>query len=442
MNDRSRLWEVPLKLAMDYGLKEGQGVELYCGSLSAQALIITGEGVNIGLSNNILNQLKLPEHLKIGIQAEGGGKFRLGPVIGILTFSHVIAKNDFNRYIPYALRIKDIGLLYVFGPKSINSGSKTIKGYYYNEIQNMWQEREFPFPDVVMDRTYPNSLKTHLKLEKVIGQNRIFNKKTLISKIKFFRTLHKDSLLQEHIPETRRYRKASDLDYMLGKYCGVFLKPANGMKGKGIIQVLKSNNQLACKYMSQNGPETLNIKNSDGISDVIKITGLGKKRYIIQAAIARMKYNNQPFEFRVMTAKNGNGQWSVPAVFTKIANSNSFLTNISAGAKMIFFKDHLNEIKNKLPCSKDQFVKLLFELSVRTASTLDHRFGPLGKLGIDIIIDNLGKPWLIEANGNPGLMPRAALDEYPDWRSQMYDFPLAYCLYLSGFSHLKNSQIS
>ena len=143
-----------------------------------------------------------------------------------------------------------------------------------------------------------------------------------------------------------------------------------------------------------------------------------------------------------MTAKNGNGQWSVPAVFTKIANSNSFLTNISAGAKMIFFKDHLNEIKNKLPCSKDQFVKLLFELSVRTASTLDHRFGPLGKLGIDIIIDNLGKPWLIEANGNPGLMPRAALDEYPDWRSQMYDFPLAYCLYLSGFSHLKNSQIS
>jgi len=33
MNDRSRLWEVPLKLAMDYGLKEGQGVELYCGSL-------------------------------------------------------------------------------------------------------------------------------------------------------------------------------------------------------------------------------------------------------------------------------------------------------------------------------------------------------------------------------------------------------------------------
>lgn len=288
ISNESKLLEIPDKLAMDCSLKSGHVIELNCGSLSAQARIITGNGENIGLSNDILHHLRLPDRLKMGIKAEGREKIRLGPVIGILTFPHVIAKKDFNRYIPYALRIKNIGLLYVFGPKSINSDSQTIQGYYYNEAQKFWQEREFPFPDVVMDRIYPNNSKTHPELEAVIGQNRIFNKKTRINKIDFFRALHNDEFLQNYIPETRLFRTISDFDYMREKYPSVFLKPVNGMKGHGIVQVMKNNNILICKYISQNGLETHNINESSAIFDVLKCSSVRKKTYIIQAAISRM----------------------------------------------------------------------------------------------------------------------------------------------------------
>ncbi len=434
-----KLWSIPYEAASQHGLTEGQMVEIKHGSLSAQAKVITSCDKSIGLTNDILNHLRLLTNSKIGIKSEGSNKFRLGPLIGILTFSHVIAKKDLNRYIPYAVKMKNIGFLYVFGPKSIDSTLRTIKGFYYNFRQNAWQETEFPFPDVVMDRIYPNNRKSHSELEKIIGQNRIFNKKTLINKINFSRTLHKDNFLQNHVPETRLFGSISDFEYMLRKHPGLFMKPVNGMKGKGIIQLKKQDNNLVCRYMGEQGPKTHIIKQSCDIFDVLKCVGKGKKTYIIQAEILRMEYNKQAFGLRAMAVKNGSGQWSVPAIFAKTSDPTGFLTNTSAGAKIIFLRDLLNGIQDKLPYSNKHFLSLLTEISIKAAYALDEKFGPLGKLGIDIVVDNFGKPWLIEANGNPGLMPRAALGEYPDWRSQMYDFPLAYCLYLSGFSHLKNT---
>lgn len=431
------LCEMPIKLVEDYSLEEGDVVGLSCGSLYTQVKIVTGCSKSIGLPSDILDHLRLSEHLKMGIKAEGNNNFRLGPVIGIMTFPHVVEKKDFKRYVPYALRMKNTGLLYVFSPKWINSDLRIIKGYYYNEKQKLWEKGEFPFPDVVMDRIYPTNLENHLKLETVIGKNRIFNKNTLINKIDFFEALHMDSFLGNHIPETRLLRNVEDFKYMVSKYPGVYLKPVDGMKGKGIIEVMKINQSLVCRYMTKQGLKTLAIKKYSEIIELLKRISLQKRTYIIQAAILRMKYNNQPFEFRVMVAKNGSGEWSLPAIFTKIADSNQFLTNISAGATVMFFKDLLNGIRNKLPHSKKRFLKLLSELSLKTASMLDKNYGPLGKVGLDIVVDNTGKPWLIEANGNPGLMPRVASNEYPKWRSERYDYPLSYCLYLSGFSHLR-----
>lgn len=434
-----KLWAIPSKLAENYGLREGQVIKLKCGSLSVQAEVITGDDDNLGLSSDILNHFKLPVKQKIGVKYEGKNKYRLGPVIGILTFRKVIAKKSFKRYLPYANKTKNIGLLYIFGPDSIDSKLKIIKGYHYNHSQNIWQEAEMPFPDVVMDRIYPNNFTAHAELGKNIGWKKIFNKNTLINKIDFSKVLSKDKFLKEHIPETKRFIDTSDFKYMMKKYPSVFLKPIDGMKGKGIIQVIKTDSGLVCRYMSEKKLKTRSINKYSEIFDVLKHVNAGKKKYIIQAAILRMEYNERAFGFRAMAVQNGSGKWSVPAIFTKITEPTGFLTNTSAGARIIFFKELLDGIENKLPYSKEHLLNLLTELSVKTASTLDKKLGPLGKLGIDIVVDASGKPWLIEANGNPGLMPRAAVREYPDWSFQMYDFPLAYCLKLSDFRHLKNT---
>lgn len=433
-SDQGDFCVIPPNLSDDLTLYEKQKVILRYGTLSAQAKVLISALVDsnqVGMSKNALDALNIPEGISLSLRPCGENQFRLGPVIGILTFPRVVAQKGFRRYIPYARRIMNTGLLYVFSPTDIHPGSKTITGYTYNPNNKTWQTGVYPYPDVVLDRIYPNNAESHLILEKEIGRGKIFNKRTLINKLEFSEALGKSPLLYDFIPETKMFLQSSDLDYFLSKYPEVYLKPTDAMKGRGIVLVNKEGSALFCRYMDGKKPVSKRVSKSGDITSILEGAGLPKRPYIIQAAVTRMEYLTQPFNFRVMTVKNGSGHWCVPAIFSRVAAAGGFLTNNSAGAEFISLKDLFNGIKDLLQHSKKDFLHLLTELSIETAKVLDDNFGPLGKLGLDIVIDKSGKPWLIEANGNPGWIPRNALREYPAWSKQMYDYPIAYALYLA-----------
>jgi len=135
-----------------------------------------------------------------------------------------------------------------------------------------------------------------------------------------------------------------------------------------------------------------------------------------------------------MVAKDGSGCWSIPIVVAKAAQHGAFLTNVSSSAEYVLMKEILEWIMKQLPGKNIDVLKQLTYLSLKAATALDNQFGPLGKLGIDAVIDVLGKIWLIEANGNPGVIFRRGQKEFPDWHKQVYSLPFSYALYLSGFS--------
>ncbi|HWI54670.1 MAG TPA: YheC/YheD family protein, partial [Desulfobacteria bacterium] len=83
------------------------------------------------------------------------------------------------------------------------------------------------------------------------------------------------------------------------------------------------------------------------------------------------------------------------------------------------------------------FFHSITDLCLKTAAALEKQFGLLGKLGIDVVVDSVGKPWLIEANGNPGRVCPKVQAEFPDWNVQVYEHPIAYAQYLAGFSNPK-----
>lgn len=371
-------------------------------------------------------------------------KYNFGPIIGILTFQRVAAESFkepvryakiLRLYTEYAKRMNGIGLLYVFGPNDLNPERRTITGRFYNQSTNTWQLREFPYPDAVIDRMYPNNYEVHRKLEMVIGQNKIFNKKNLINKLEFSKVLGSIYFLKDFIPETRLFNRLSDLNYFLNKYHGVFLKPLDGMKGIGIVYVTIKADGLHCRYMKDKKLISVKISKPNQIFDVLRCANTFKRPYIIQAAVNRMKYKNRPFNFRIMVTKNGSGLWSTRAIFAKAALPGSFLTNRSLGAEYVLLKDLFTYIENRLPYTKQDFLNLLFDLAIKTAKALDKEFGPLGKLGLDAVVDTSGKPWLIEANGNPGRICPDVLAEFPDWSDQVYDDPIAYAMNLAGFNN-------
>lgn len=432
---------MPSNLAQKLNLDYERPVTLKCGALSVLANVKIAQisfntAQSMGLSRDALAELKIPPNLYFNVKPINIEQYRIGPVIGILTFSHVIRKNQLNRYINYAKSTKNIGLLYVFRPKDIHPERRTITGFHYDEDKNSWESGEFPYPDVVIDRIYPNNYKAHSKLEKVIGPNKIFNKKTQINKIEFNTVLEKDPYLKDFIPETKVFYSSNDLDDFLNKHKGVFLKPSDSMRGRGIINITKEQNDFLCKYMDGNRCISKKIPRTEYVFEVLGSFNEIRRPYIIQASVPRMTFMDRPFSFRVMTTKNGSGHWCVPIIIAKASRPGLFLTNISSGADYVLIKEISKWVRQRLPDKNINLLEQLTDLTLKAATALDKEFGPLGKLGIDAVIDVSGKLWLIEANGNPGVIYRRGQTEFPAWHHQSYEHPIAYALFLAGFPRL------
>lgn len=436
---KDRVWAVPEDLMLKLELTENDAVTLQCGSAAIRCRVgaLPAGRSRIGLSAGILKALHIPDKTSLLVkQVKPADKktFRLGPVIGVLTFhSHIIGRKLGYYRISAMMSIKS-GLFYVFSGRNINVEKNTISGYYYDHAENEWRPGDFPFPDVVIDRCYPNVDDYHTLLEQVIGPARIFNKKSCINKADFAKVLGANHVLGKYHPETLLFQESSELKGFLQNYREVFLKPVNSMKGKGIVTVKRApKGLLTCRYMHGGKITTRQLSSADKIFDVLK-TAAGRERpYILQQAIQRMEYRHKPFSFRTWAMKNGQGRWVMPGMFAKGASGEGFLTNFTAGAQLIPLKDLYDNIIPRLPFTQSQLQRLLEDLTLGTAVILDKNFGPLGELGLDIVFDLRGKPWLIEANGNPGKIPIFMQTEYPEWGIQVYQYPLAYAAYLAGF---------
>ena len=433
--DKGALWTLPSEILEQLKLKENDDVTLRCGSASATARIgrlkLSMSGA-AGLSTKLFRTLGIPPGVTLLVKPEDNKAFRLGPVIGVLTFSSIIAEQKLFYYSTQAILNRNNGIYFVFSGRDLNPRNRTVRGYYYDHQENYWKPGAFPFPDVVIDRCYPNVDAYHSILEKVIGA-RIFNRKSRINKLEFYQTLHRDPLLRKHIPETRPLKNTWELDLFMQKYREVFLKPDNSMKGKGIVTAKSlPGGLLACRYV-KDGRDIVRGVPAGKIFGLLESAAGRKRSYIIQQAIPRMEYGGGPFSFRTWAMKNSEGRWVMPGMFAKGAFGGGFLTNFTAGASLVPLKELFADILPRLACTEDQLVSRLEGFTLKTAVALDKNFGPLGELGLDIVFDTAGKLWLIEANGNPGKIPIFMQTEYPAWRHLVYQYPLAYATHLAGF---------
>ncbi len=431
-----------LNLARDlmnlYGLKEGDTVKLSCGSASVPAKTLksdSGEAPHtpeIGLSGAVLESLNIPDDILLTARFAGNNGLKLGPLIGVLTFAkHLPSRLDY--YYKYVFAKKNKGLIYVFSRQDIDVNRKTITGYYYDSAAKAWKQRLFPFPDTVMDRCYPSSKKAHNLLAEVMGRGKIFNNTTRITKTDFFKTVHRDSFLQKYLPTTQLLKYPSDLSIFILKFGRVFLKPVDSMKGKGIVMVSQTGNGLECRFNSDGKDTIRTVTSYTEIPEILLAAAGGKKHYIMQQAVDCMEYGGGPFSFRTCPMKNESNRWILPGMVVIGTMGKSHVTNYASGGRRIPLKDLFKTILPLLPYTKDEFMLLLEEITLKTASLLDKSFGPLGELGVDIILDRQGKPWLLEANANPARTPAFIQTEYPLWRKQVYEYIVGYANYLAGF---------
>jgi len=432
------VWTIPKELRDELKINENEPITLHFGSAqttsSVNQLLSSDTFYDniIGLSTDILNTLKIPLNTIISVEKIAKNEFRLGPVISILTFNRIINGKKLGYYKKFAMIKRQNGMLYVFSKQDIDADNQKIRGYYYDHLNDTWISGEFPFPDVVINRCYPNNDETVTLLESVIGA-KVFNKNSRISKKDFFNTLNDDRFLCNFIPETQELKDYSQLTKFLERYRKIYLKPINGLKGHGIINLTHTTeNLLKCSYQKDNKNHSRILLSIDDVFDVVERSSSGE-RYIVQQPIQSMEYEGSYFSIRTWAMKNGYGDWVMPGMYASLSCKESFLTNISAGSTIIPLQELFRKIIPNLQLTKTQLMILLEDLTLKTAEALDKRFGPLGLLGIDIMIDQNGKLWLIEANGNPGYISVNKQREYFSWSTYLYKNQLDYAAYLAGF---------
>jgi len=138
------------------------------------------------------------------------------------------------------------------------------------------------------------------------------------------------------------------------------------------------------------------------------------REYIIQQGIPLMKHDGLPFDLRVLTQKNLQRNWETTGILGRVAAPGKIITNIHGGGRLATF----NELVRP-HFDQDRFQQLrseLYRLGIHTAVQLQRSFPRLKEIGIDIALDEDGRPWIIEVNTLPGIYAFGLLPDKETYR--------------------------
>lgn len=294
--------------------------------------------------------------------------------------------------------------LYFFSTKDVDYNRTIITGVFYDTKTKKWVRSEFPFPDVYYNRV------GELKKSKKAKRLRATLDEMYIAKINSERYYHKWDSHQElmkyeelhpHLPETKLYKKKSDLKEMFRDSHRLYLKSFRQNNGSGVMSVTKKKEGYEYKYFKK---DQLNIGFSSNLTKLIKIikSFFKRKRFIIQKSIDLLTYNNKTLDLRCDVQRNGKGELECVSHSVRVASENSHITNTRTKPNIQPFKEFFIE---KVGFSEKDFINLktrLENLLFKVFEKVEESYGSYGEIGIDIGIDKNEGLWLIECNMMPG----------------------------------------
>ncbi|WP_434748635.1 YheC/YheD family protein [Paenibacillus amylolyticus] len=262
--------------------------------------------------------------------------------------------------------------------------------------------------------------------------------------------LQRSRHINEFIPVTRKY-SSQTLARMTELFPANYIKPDRGTYGNGVMRVKTTRTLLGPPLAEDTSIDAKNDEATDeateaepkntepALSAMTELTtyhlqhgteerifhSLGeledalderiqKRDYIIQQGIPLMTHEGLPFDLRVLTQKNPKHSWETTGILGRVAAPGKIITNIHGGGRLATFEELV------LPhLKKDGYQKLeheLYRLGIHTAVQLQSSFPRLKEIGIDIALDDHGRPWILEVNTLPGIYAFGLLPDKEAYR--------------------------
>ena len=218
--------------------------------------------------------------------------------------------------------------------------------------------------------------------------------------------MQREKMLRDHIPQTLVATKRQ-LYRMLSRYGMVYVKPARGSQGRGVIRMEKGA-WGKFRYRYQLGERQWRFANYDQAYVSLR-KQMGSERHVVQKGIRLLKHKGRPFDIRLMFQRAPRGGWETTGTFTRAAHPRKIVTNGSQGGSI--YSTDLVLRRHAPPARRRALYRRMDQLAQRTAKVLRAAAPDINELGMDYAIDRSFKPWILEVNTRPDAAPFTLLED-------------------------------
>lgn len=390
---RKRTWRL-------YVPKKGEGIHHHHLSLGSSRLSVpfTHQTIQPG-------EFGFPIHLR----KSASGSWHLPPLIGIMTSKHAKQPGFRGNHANFRDIIETgrrMGVpVFVFIADDMTEQSRSVVGYTRHPVFKQWIRLVFPLPDVVYNRIPDREAEHRPPEQKALGYLKskrdiaLFNPR-FFDKQELFHWLANDRVLRSFLPATSTWGTKEKLTHYVQNYDTVYIKPAQGKAGKGIMQIKKRDDHYDLAYVTGKASELVYYR-TERLTDLfLKINRLTKGHpYMIQQGISLIRYQGRPFDCRLLVQKGRDGRWDVTGLGIRVAGAKSITTHVPRGG-------HIGKAEHIFPRVFATQAKTIHrqarELAVNVAEGIERQSGQtLGEISIDLGIDRDNNMWVFEANAKP-----------------------------------------
>ncbi|HHY74436.1 MAG TPA: YheC/YheD family protein [Bacillus bacterium] len=388
----------------------GQKITLKTGKRVVDCIIHVANAIensSIYCPVSILDDLLLPKdpfNIQIKIDPTEG-IWEIGPFVGIVT--DYIHHQTFGTIHTFIEELQKYGselhiFVYVFHYDSFQNDS--VNGFMYSTANKNWIKEKLPIPHVVHNRIHSRlkerSEKAQAFFQELNKTNIPYFNERFLNKWHVYEVLSSYEHLLPYLPETKLVNGRKTIEEMMNKHILLFLKPVHGSLGKNIFKIETEEESIFLDYSTFSSEIAKQYSSIPLLYDAVKHR-LQKQRYIIQQGLELLLYEEErPLDFRLLCHRKSDTEWIVTSIVARVSSKNEFVSNIARGGELFKINKALNNHFDKKTII--QIERLLKEIAIEASSIIDQNAeGIYGELGVDLAVDQDGKPWIIEVNTKP-----------------------------------------
>lgn len=123
--------------------------------------------------------------------------------------------------------------------------------------------------------------------------------------------------------------------------------------------------------------------------------------------------------------------WKITSIVTRVSKPGNFVSNLARGGDIYPSQQVLTQLYDSK--TTRHILSLLKEIAIEICTQLSHPSELYAEFGIDLAIDQEGKPWIIEVNVKPSKQLDSSASSVRPSTKALLD----YCLYATNFQFAK-----